>query len=57
MESIKTELLNARNPDEVAAAVPRAAALLREGKLVAFPTPPMQRLSCSMIIPTNYWWR
>ncbi len=38
MESIKTELLNARNPDEVAAAVPRAAALLREGKLVAFPT-------------------
>jgi L-threonylcarbamoyladenylate synthase len=38
MEAIKTELLNARNPDEVATAVPRAAALLREGKLVAFPT-------------------
>ncbi|MFM8629491.1 MAG: L-threonylcarbamoyladenylate synthase, partial [Candidatus Limnocylindrus sp.] len=38
MEAIKTELLNARNSDEAAAAVPRAAALLREGKLVAFPT-------------------
>ena len=38
METIKTELLNARSPDEAAAAVPRAAALLREGKLVAFPT-------------------
>lgn len=38
MEAIKTELLNARNSDEAVATVPRAAALLREGKLVAFPT-------------------
>ena len=51
MESIKTELLNARNPDEVAAAVPRAAALLREGKLVAFPTETVYGLGANATDP------
>jgi L-threonylcarbamoyladenylate synthase len=51
MEAIKTELLNARNPDEVAAAVPRAAALLREGKLVAFPTETVYGLGANATDP------
>ena len=38
IDEMNTELLNARNPEEVALAIPRAAAMLREGKLVAFPT-------------------
>ena len=51
MEAIKTELLNARNPDEVAAAVPRAAVLLREGKLVAFPTETVYGLGANATDP------
>ena len=51
METIKTELLSARNPDEVAAAVPRAAALLREGKLVAIPTETVYGLGANATDP------
>lgn len=51
MEAIKTELLNARNPDEVASAIPRAAALFREGKLVAFPTETVYGLGANATDP------
>jgi L-threonylcarbamoyladenylate synthase len=51
MEAIKTELLNARNSDEAAAAVLRAAALLREGKLVAFPTETVYGLGANATDP------
>jgi L-threonylcarbamoyladenylate synthase len=51
MEVIKTALLNARNSDEVATAVSRAAALLHEGKLVAFPTETVYGLGANATDP------
>jgi L-threonylcarbamoyladenylate synthase len=51
VDAITTEILNARNAEELAQVAPRAAALLRAGGLVAFPTETVYGLGASAIDP------
>ena len=52
MDAIRTEILNARNAEELAHAAPRAAALLRAGGLVAFPTETVYGLGANATDPS-----
>ena len=52
MEPGRTEILDARNADDLARVIPRAATLLRAGGLVAFPTETVYGLGANATDPT-----
>ena len=52
MEAKKTEILNAGNADELARVLPQAAALIRAGGLVAFPTETVYGLGANATDPS-----